>query len=459
LKKQFSSVRKRQFENQKLENQEEKQMKKLCALFLALTFVAGMVAVAAAEDRLTIPGEFRVRAWYWENNEDFDRDLPGDKLYYFDQRFRVYPRIQIADGIVGRLRFDFSEVQWGRQTTGDGRGWTRSDAGHTTIQVDRAFIQIAKPMWRLMLGEHYTNLGNAIVVTHNNFGGVLRVNTPVVLDFLYYKVSEGGKSGAALSDSVVDGVSYEDSDFFGGQATYKSDVWNAGLLAATINDNSDVDNSPWVFGLFGGYTWGPLALKGELDFLGGDLGSNDQKGTQIWGNGQWNFSPNIYIAGDLWYADSHNAADERQITGITDGGDSFAIADYGPFNTDILPLENIPEFLRANSAITGKDANARTQTIPEFDPSGSSAGAFGGAIKGGWRVIEPVLLTAQYMYITPDSSTNTALNNVQTISLGVDWECMSNTTLAGAYIWTGLDVDSVSTDSSYILVARLQVKW
>jgi len=420
-------------------------MKKFCIIVLAVLFVAGIVSEVVAEDRLKLSGAFRARAWYWDNNENFNDNNNADELQYFDQRMRVQAVITAAEGVTANLRFDFSEAQWGQQTStsrGAQGGWNRADVGRPTFQVDRAFGRWDRDLFTLSVGQAFAAVSlNEGLYAGNQFGAILRLKLPVVLDFVYSKNSENG----GLTDNDINGVDTEDTDLFAAQANFKRDNWSAGVAGAMFNDNSNTDDSPWGFSFFGTADFGPLALKGQLDYFGGDRGSTDYKGTQIWVNGQFQIMPTLFVGAHVWWANDQSGGD-RQITGLSDAGDPVRFADLGPFEGDILPLENLAAY-----------CGGEVQTTPEFDPSGQSAGAIGGTIYAGWRFMEPLFLEGQYLYVAPNSTSRTVLNKVQVVGLQLSYDFLPNTTLAGAWNWTLPDVDNISSDASNILVARIQM--
>jgi hypothetical protein len=438
-------------------------MKKLFVLALALFFVAGLFSTVYAEDRLSLDGSYRVRAWYRENYSDFSDSNNDDKRYYWDQRFRLGGKIQVAEGISAHFRIDIAEVQWGQQTTSN-RGWNRpagtSDDNDRGIQVDRAYARWEKDFWIMSVGQAFTSFGNQMVVDQNQFGFIVRFKLPVVLDFVYSKIDESG--------SLNDDGDQDDVDFFGGQATYKADWWDVGALGGYINDNTDTNNSPWVVGLFGGFTYGMFAVKGEADFFGGDAGPRpdgtagtaDAKGTQLWVDAKANIMPNLYAGVEGFYAASYTNNDERQITGLTDS-DSFLPEDWGTgFNTNLGPLNGL------GSALGGTDA-----TLPFLDPSGGGAGALGFSVYGNWRFMDKWQLRGKYMYTTPDKSTvnyinsqgtnRNPLDNVSIINLGLIWDCLPNTTARVGYNWTGPNTKSgfADADNAQAVIGQLQLTW
>lgn len=419
-------------------------MKKFCVIVLAVLFVAGIVSEVVAEDRLKLSGAFRARAWYWENAEDYDNNNDADKLQYFDQRLRIAGRITAAEGISANFRVDLSEAQWGQQTgtsRGGGSGWNRANPGTPTIQVDRANVRIDREMFTLSVGLDYPGIGlDGNLYSSNQFGAIFRLKTPVVFDLIYNKLDEN----SSLTDTDIAGVNTEDTDLFGAQANYKRDNWSAGIGGAMFNDNSNVDDSPWGIAIWGASNFGPLDVSAELSFFGGSVGNTDYKGTQIYANGQYNIMSNLFVGAHIWWAQSQDGGD-RQITGLSDGGDPLGFADLGPFYTDILPLEGLNDLLGAR------------QVTPEFDPSGQSAGAIGGTIYGGWRFMEPLLLEAQYLYVTPEDSGQTPLNYVNLVGLCLTYDWMPNTKLAGAWNWHLPDIDNMQSDAANILVGRIEM--
>jgi hypothetical protein len=223
-------------------------------------FIAGLVTSAYAEDRLGLSGSYRVRAFGKENYQDFNNNDDNDDQSYWDQRFRLGGVIQVAEGISAHFRMDISETQWG-QTTTSNQGWNRGLSSNVDsdrqIQVDRAYARWEKDFWILNAGQAFTSFGNQIVVDQNQFGFILRLKLPVVVDLVYSKIDEGG----SLSDSGEFG----DIDFFGGQANYQADNWSIGGFIAGLGDGNPTNNEPIGFGLFGTFSYGMFAFNGEFN--------------------------------------------------------------------------------------------------------------------------------------------------------------------------------------------------
>jgi hypothetical protein len=417
-----------------------KQMKKL-SIILALLLVVCFVSGAIAEDRLKWSGAYRARAFYKDNLDDFNDDDNSDRQYYVDQRFRVQMRLGIADGIDGTLRMDFSEAQWGQGTTGS-RNWARATHDNNMLQVDRAYVRINKEMFTLVVGQQFMALGKSMIWDSQQFGVNVRVKLPVDLYGQWAKIDENG----ALTDEAFNNS--EDVDFWGGQAVYTQEGWKVGIHAATIQDNEETDDSPYVFGIQGDATWGAFMLQGEADFFGGDAGGgNDYMGSQIWLGGKYTVTPAFWMGLDAWYAASTSDATETQITGLG-GVQSWNMSEIGPFNADLLVLSGIA------GAVGGVAKNHA-----EFDPAGTNSGAVGGVLSAGYRVIEPLELTGALLWVSPESTSNTILNSAFTGNIFLNYDWYENTQVAAGYIYTSIDADGGSTDGAHLLALRLQLKF
>jgi hypothetical protein len=411
---------------------------------LAMLLVVCFAVSAVAEDRLSWSGAFRARAWYKDNLTTANSDDKSDREQYWDQRFRVAMKVAIVEGITGHLRMDFSENTWGL-TTNRSRRWQRGDADNTDRQlnVDRAYVRIDKEMFTLNTGQQYIALGKQMITDGNHFGLNLRLKLPVDIYAQYAKIDENE------SATDEDEFASEDEDYFGGQASYKGEGWMAGILGATRQDgNNTTDDSPYVFGLFGDATFGALSLQGEADFFGGDKGSQDYFGSQVWIGGKYAVTPALWLGVDGWYAAGKNDTNKVQRTGISGGADTFSMSDKGPFNSDILPLNSVA------GAVGGT-----AKRNPEFDPAGSNGGAVGGVISAGYRIIEPLEATGSLLYVAPESTRNTPLNSVFTGSIFLAYDWYENTEVAGGWVYQSIDADGQSTDGANVLVLRLQLKW
>lgn len=440
-------------------------MKKLFVVAMALFFVAGLVGSVVAEDRISLDGSYRARAWGKDNYSDFDDDNNADEQDYWDQRFRLGGAIQVAEGISAHFRIDIAEVQWGQQTTTN-LGWNRPAASNADsdrhVQVDRAYARWERDFFIFNFGQSFVSFGNQIVVDQNTFGTVIRLKFPVVVDLAYAKIDESG--------SLEDSGNTKDLDFFGGQAWYKADNWDAGILLAGLSDGTDQNREPIVFGAYGSYGFGAFSIKAELDTFFGTAASVagqdiDARGTQVYADLKWNAMPNLYVGVDGWYSDSQTGSGKRKTTGLTNS-DSFDPTDWGTgFNTHIIPLSglagNIP-----NRNVPGTFGTPSTKV--QFDPAGDGSGAWGFGIYGNFRFMEKFQVRGKYLYVAPSDSGKSNLDYVNIFNVGLIWDCLPNTTARVGYNYTGPsetggainpDGSRVDLDKAQAIIGMIQLTW
>jgi hypothetical protein len=325
--------------------------------------------------------------------------------------------------------------------------------------VNYAYARWEKDFWIMSVGQQHSGLGNQIANDTTGQQWVVRFKLPVVVDFVYAKISESG----SRNDSGDNG----DIDYFGLQGAYKADNWDIGLYASGVNDGRDSDNTqPIGIGLFGSYSYGMFAMMGEFTTFTGDAGRDattgatiDARGTQIYADVKANVMPNLYFGLDGWYSDSQTGSGKQKTTGITDDG-TFMPEDWGSaFNGGINPIGNL-------AGVTPDKNNpgsfGTTQNIPIMDPAGDGAGGYGVGIYGNWRFVEKWQLRAKYARLEPASSSKTYLDNVNIFNAGLIWDCLPNTTARVGYNYTGPsseDTNVVDYDRAQAVIGMLQLTW
>jgi len=410
-------------------------MKKLWVAMIALACATGLVAdMALAEDRLSLSGQVRVRAWDKENYSDFS-DTTDDEESYWDQRFRMQAIVSPADGVKGVLRFDFTETQWGTGgLIGDG---ARPTAGtNDQFQVDRAYIDVTKGIVNVTAGQQYMGLGNNFAYDGNNTGLQFTINAPVTVRLGYSKENEGG----ALTDSEDLGT--EDTDHYFVNVGYKSDVFSIDGFYAMQKDDSPAAVEPTLMGVLGRFGIGPVNVIAELDAFGGDNADGvDYTGIQFVADASMAMSDALTLGVNLIYSDGTDA-DEIKLTRFP--GAFFAsmyYSDFGPFATDIAPLGS----------------------GDVFDPGATEAGraSGSGAMGGGAYVkfapIDVLNLYGQLAYLTADEDITGQYDDGFIFNFGAEYLLTQNTTVAAAYNYTDIDFIGRDADAATALVARLQI--
>ncbi|MEJ2526376.1 MAG: porin, partial [Desulfuromonadales bacterium] len=186
-------------------------MKSLKALVVLLV-VAGLVipAAAMAEDRLSLSGQMRARAFHT------DYDTPdGDTQTWANQRLRIAGKIAVAEGVSVTFRTDITEgTNWGDSSNfqngldgaigpirTNGFGHARSGAQQ---QWDRAHLDISKGIFHLRAGQQYIGSGGAFAIDTQDSGLALdMVFGPANVKLFGIVDKDGNKN---TQDSFLTGV-------------------------------------------------------------------------------------------------------------------------------------------------------------------------------------------------------------------------------------------------------------
>jgi hypothetical protein len=447
-----------------IQKQEKKQMKKLIIVALAICFIASLAPAVSAEDRLSLSGGYRLRAWAKENYSDFNNANDADDQQYWRQRFRLDGAIQVAEGISAHFRFDIGEMTWGLNSQVKGTdpytGSTKPLADtDSNFDLNYAYARWERDFWILSAGQQHSGFGNQITNDTTGQQLVLRLKLPVVVDFVYAKGSENGST----NDSGNNG----DVDYYGIQGTYKADNWDLGLYASGTSDGSDDQNQqPIGIGLFGSYSYGMFAMMGEFTTFTGDAAKDpatgadiDARGTQIYADAKANVMPNLYFGIDAWWSDSQTGSGKQKVTGITDDG-TFMPEDWGSgFNGGIAPINSLGG-VTPNKNIPGQTGtNAK---IPLMDIAGDGSGGLGFGLYGNWRFMEKWQLRAKYIWAQPSDTGKSYLDNVNIFNAGLIWDCLPNTTARVGYNYTGPqseDKSVIDYDRAQAVIGMLQLTW
>lgn len=393
-------------------------MKKLAIVLFSVVCVAMFIAPSFAEDRLSMSGAYRVRAWDKTSHSDSDTN-------YIDQRLRIATKINVADDVSLHMRADYGEGTWGSSFTRT-YSLNMQGQGNTAIQIDRAYAVIDKEMWTLTVGEQYLGLGNYDVLDINATAAKLRLKLPIETSLIYVKDAENG--------NTTDDGATEDVDVYALNFSYDSDSFSADLFGVALTDDRAVDNSPMMFGIDGNASLGMVNLTGMIALASGDDGAGkDYVGTEFFLQADLAVSDTVNLGGQLLYALGTDEGDETQLTNIGNW-DSFTPTSYNsPFNNDW-------------SGINWESP---------FDPTGASAGVQGFTVFGNLKVMEGLSLGGLVGYL--DVQEDSIVDDDFTIfNAWASYMLASNTELAVAYFYS--DQDSAAEDET-ALVARLQVSF
>lgn len=401
-------------------------MKRLAILFIAVVCTAMFIAPAFAEDRLALSGSFRVRAW---DTEDFD----GTEANYFDQRLRTGAKLNVADDVNVQFRADWGDGTWGQDYTGGGLITRPRRLAQTTVDVDRAFLEIKKEMWSLRAGQQYLGLGVNKVLDANATGIKFDLNfAPVVTSFIYAKMDENG--------SLTDEGDTEDEDFYALNINYSCDNFTGNVFVAAKNDDTDVEDSPVMVGFEGAAKLGMVNLTSELAIATGDTadGTIDYIGTQFYLAADTNVTDTVNIGARLFYALGTDDPTERQFTTFANFGDFDPISMGTPFDADLSMAYNVDEI---------------------FDPTGDSAGVQGIMLETKFTPVDVLALGAKVAYLQPEEDSVTDIDSLTAFHVWAAYTIATNTELAVAYLYSDPEMDDNVTDldPKKVLVTRLQI--
>lgn len=411
-------------------------MKKLAIAIFAVVCVAMFIAPSFAEDRVSLSGSLRFRGW--------DKSLSnGSDASYIDQRLRLDTRINIADDVSVRFRADYGDGTWGKDYTTSLNGVrprggnTPADYDHTrTIDVDYSYLSINKEMWALSVGQQFMGLGHLTEVIDSIVtGAILRIKLPVEVSLRYGKIDENG--------STNDDGDNDDTDLYAINFAYGTDAFNLNLYGATIDDGSDVEYSPIMYGVSAATTLDIVSIIAELDFATGDTdnGDTDYMGIQFYLSGTAKINDAFNLGAEILYALGTDDADEVQLTNLGNWGLTFA------------PMSN-------NTPLAG-DWSYAVDANP-FDPTGDSAGVQGITLFTDYKVIDGMSLGTKVGYFTPEEDDATTIDSITSLNVWASYMLATNTEFAIAYFYNDVDDDDPATtytDEEKTIEARLVVNF
>ncbi|MCP4747575.1 MAG: hypothetical protein GY874_15765 [Desulfobacteraceae bacterium] len=422
-------------------------MKKLLVAIIAVTFVVGLAAnTALAEDRLSLSGTMRVRAWAQENYTDLNSDDNSDKENYWDQRFRVQTIISPAEGVKGVLRFDFSEQVWGSD---DSTG-VRPHAGtNSQLQVDRAYLDVTKGIVNVKAGQQYMGLGSSYAYDNNATGIDLSIATPVIVRLGYAKENEN----ASNTDLDETGSNTKDTDQYYIDLTYKTDAFTIeGFYAAQIEgrsyDDTDVDwtGEPRLIGIMGKFGVGPVNVVTELNSFSGDASdTTEYTGLQFVADVSMDLSDQLTLGTFLSYSDGSDDADEIKITRMPNAhfGSTF-YGDYGAFATDIAPL-GVGDIFNP----TGDES-----------ASGNQTGAMGIGLYAKFALMEELTLYGQLGYLAASEDIDDQFENGTIFGVSAEYLLTQACKVALGYHYLAADFKNDTLDrddAAQTIAARMQI--
>jgi len=428
-------------------------MKKLLMAAMVISLVFCMAQVTVADDRLKVNGGLRLRAFNLDNETTYAEDVDDNQKYY-DYRFRLGLAITVAEGITANLRTDLQDDEkWGFDRVGPGDSYlgrstivapaagSNAKSAGTAMVTDRAYLRVEKDMFILQAGQIFQAFGDrgaASAYAPQDHGIALRLKLPVTVDLNYFKIDEG--------TSVIDeDDAAKDVDGYAAQVAYSSDMFTAAAYYAMQSDGKDSKVEPNVIGLWGNVKIGPVKVRAALDMFGGssDAADVDYMGTQLWLNGQMNFTKSIDAGLNIYYAMAQS----------DDGSDQQLTAMPGKFG-GFEPMEYGVQTLADGLDPAGNNT--------PFDLEGQGAGTMGADVYGHFGIMDgAITFAAQLGYAMPQDDDITAWENTLYYEGSVSWAFAPKAELLGVAYGRSVssEDDAFGTESPIGFAALCEVNF
>lgn len=313
---------------------------KLLKALVVLLVAAGLIvpAVAMAEDRLSLSGEMRVRAFHVDDDSDYTET-------WANQRLRIAGKIAVAEGVSVTFRTDITEgTNWGDSSGNGGVSIIRTNGfGHARSgaqqQWDRAHLDIAKGNFHLRAGQQYIGTGGTWAVDTQDSG--LALDIVGAMPVKIFGIVDKDNGSKTVSDGFLYGI----------MISPKGDNFSGKLFAAGQTDGSD--EKAYVFGASGSTDLGAIKLFGELDFFTGDhSATRDAMGTQAIIDASMAAGA-ATIGGQLMYA--MGDTDDKQYVRLGNGFNGWdPVYDVGTsLSNEEIGLGNPFDFTGMNAGVVG----------------------------------------------------------------------------------------------------------
>ena len=358
-------------------------MSKFLKVMMVVALVAAMVAPAVAEDRLSIGGQMRVRAW--------SKDDGTNTATYVDQRLRMGGKFSIAEGVSVTFRTDVTENTWGNGGSEFGSGRMPANG----MQWDRAHMDLTKGNLHLRAGQQYVGFGMGGTINSQDAGLKFDVKGPVAVSAFW------------LLDDQRGGTTTADSYLYGLNLGHKTDAYKGNVFFGAQTKAMDADESAYLLGVNVATKLNAISLKGELAYFFGDAtATTDAVGTQLFVEGSMAASDAATVGAQLYYALAQDTGEvQYQKLGNDFGG-------YDPI-----------------FALGTSLSNEQITYGRPFDFTGNGAGVIGGRLFGSFKTSDALTLAASLAYLTPEDDKLTTRDSDLLFGAAANYKVMSNTSL------------------------------
>jgi hypothetical protein len=373
--------------------------------------VVGLVSMAAADDKLTVGGDFRVNAVYIDPPGNVDGAEPRE---YFTSRFRTEFKFAFNDMMSGHIRADWAENVWGtnRQMFDNPDITNGSVLG--VLQIEYASVKITKPLFALQIGlDGSFDYGFGDVYRPYGPGLQFRLKTPVMVGLDFYKIDERANTDEDDND---------DRNMYGLIVAGSVAGWTIGGWYGNDHDLA-ADTMKQHVEIYAKGKIGPVALGvGIGQFFGEQSDTVDWVGTQAIVDASAQVTPAAKVGGHLYFAAANDDADKSTARQLYVWGPSPSHFTSGMPG---LTWDGV-----------GYEAGFSCRT--QFD---ADAGQIGADVYGNFKIGD-ITLGAQVWYFVP---TDTDLTDYESL-LGID-AGVSYSLAPGSWVALGAIYDMPSTES------------
>jgi hypothetical protein len=356
--------------------------------FVSFLIVLLAIAVATpvlAEQRLSLGGEMRVRGWHT------DIDANDYTSTFADQRLRIAGKMSVAEGVSVTFRLDATESAWGSQP---GFGGGRLVNDDTSMQWDRAHLDLEKGMFHLRAGQQWVGFGRSGFDAQDS-GLLLNIKAPVAVSLFYMLDKNNG--GPTSTDAI----------YYGLQVGHKLDSYAANVFFAAQDDNN-LGNEVYVIGgTFATTIADSVKLYTELEYFTGDhTATVDAYGLQAIVEASAAVADNVTVGGQFFYA----MGDDEDFQYIRVGN---GFNGWDPIFSLGTGLEN--------EAIENGDGPYRI--------FGNGAGLYAGRLFGSIKATDEISFAASVFYGVADEKDVALYKNGYAFGAGMSYAFMKNTKL------------------------------
>lgn len=370
---------------------------KLVKVAVAALVMVAMAVPVIAEDRLSLSGEMRTRAFHTDVEVD---DKSDGTDTWANQRLRIAGNIAVAEGVSVTFRTDITEgTNWGDSSSfgaGPGNPERSNGFGHARSgsqqQWDRAHLDLTKGMFHLRAGQQYVGTGGTWAIDTQDSGLALDIKTGAPIKTFFIVDKDNGS--LSNSDAYLYGVVA--SPKFGNAATK--------FIASGYSD-SFANREVYMLGASVTLPLDAFKLFAELDYFTGDhndAANVDAFGTQLFVDGSLAVSDALSVGGQFFYA----LGDDKDVQYVR-LGNGFNGWD---------PIMDVGTSL-SNEEITFGNP---------FDFTGMNAGVVGARLYGNMKLSDALSMGASAAYLETEDD-DASDSDTSAFALGMNYAVMANT--------------------------------